>query len=414
MKSVTVDERTVSVRDSNPGRIDRLARRLVLSRLEQLRRGRITVLEGRSRHCFGKRTDDCDLEASLRIDDARFWSDVLLGGSVGAGEAFMHGYWSCDDLSTVVRILLANRDVLDSMNSGAASLARPARRLLHRLNRNTRKGSRRNISAHYDLGNDFYALWLDEQMMYSSAWFETPDTPLDAAAVAKLDLICRKLDLNPGDRLVEIGAGWGGFAIHAARKYGCHVTTTTISKEQYDYASARIREAGLEDRITLLASDYRDLSGRFDKLVSIEMVEAVGHEFHATFFRKCCELLRPGGQMLLQAITIADQRYEAYRKDVDFIRRYIFPGGCLMSVTDMCRVLTHHTDMRVLHLEDIGLHYAKTLRLWRERFHAELDRVRSLGYPERFIRMWHYYLCFCEGAFEERAIGNVQMLIARP
>ena len=338
----------------------------------------------------------------------------MFGGSIGSGEAYMQGHWTCDDLSTLVRILLINRNVLEHVDSGAVSLVRPARKLLHWLNRNTRSGSRRNIAAHYDLGNDFYALWLDRRMMYSSAYFESPEVSLDEAAAAKLDLICRKLDLRPGERLLEIGSGWGGFAIFAARNYGCHVTTTTISREQYAFAEARIREAGLEDRITLLAEDYRDLTGRYDKLVSIEMIEAVGHQFHTTFFQKCCELLEPHGKMLLQAITIADQRFEAYKKDVDFIRRYIFPGGCLTSVTNMCEILTEHTDMRVLDLEDIGPHYARTLRIWRERFFGAIDQVRDLGYSEPFIRMWDYYLCFCEGAFEERAIGDVQMLITRP
>jgi cyclopropane-fatty-acyl-phospholipid synthase len=285
---------------------------------------------------------------------------------------------------------------------------------LHALNRNTRHGSRRNIAAHYDLGNDFYSLWLDPTMMYSCAWYGSEDTPLEEAAVAKLDRICRKLALSPDDRVMEIGTGWGGFAIHAARNYGCHVTTTTISREQHDYAKQAIRDAGLEDRITLLFRDYRDLEGRFDKLVSIEMIEAVGHEYQAQFFGKCCELLEPHGQMLLQAITIADQRFDSYKNSVDFIKRYIFPGGCLTSVTAMSNLMTRHTDMRAVHIEDIGPHYAATLRHWRERFFANIDRVRGLGYPDEFVRMWDFYLSSCESAFIERAIGDVQMLIMRP
>jgi len=250
--------------------------------------------------------------------------------------------------------------------------------------------------------------------MYSAAYFETPATPLEKASTDKLDRICRKLDLSNGDSVMEIGTGWGGFAIHAAEHYGCHVTTTTISKQQHDYARQAISDAGLEDKITLLFQDYRDLEGRFDKLVSVEMIEAVGHEYHDTFFRKCCDLLKPDGQMLLQAITIADQRYDSYKNGVDFIKRYIFPGGCLTSVTDMSRTLTEHTDMRVIHLEDIGPHYATTLRHWHDRFFARIDEVRELGYSDAFIRMWQFYLCYCEGAFTERAIGDVQMLIMRP
>ncbi len=339
---------------------------------------------------------------------------MAFGGSIGAGEAYIHGYWSCAELTELFSILLKNRAVLDSVDSGLARLTDPLQRILHWLNRNTRKGSRRNIAAHYDLGNEFYRLWLDPRMMYSSAYFERPDMSLDAAATAKLDRICRKLGLGPNDSVVEIGSGWGGFAIYAAKNYGCHVTTTTISKEQHDYAQDAIAAAGLEDQITLLLEDYRDLTGRYDKLVSIEMIEAVGHEFHAGFFRKCCELLRPDGRMLLQAITIRDQRYERYRREPDFIRRFIFPGGCLTAVTDMCRILTRHTDMRVIDLEDIGPHYAKTLRLWRDRFFAAVQAVRDLGYSDEFIRLWDYYLSFCEAGFTEREIGNVQMLIMRP
>jgi cyclopropane-fatty-acyl-phospholipid synthase len=326
----------------------------------------------------------------------------------------MHGYWSCTELTDLLRILIRNRESLESLDTGLSLLSAPLNKLLHALNRNTRKGSRQNVAAHYDLGNDFYELWLDPGMMYSCAYFDTPESSLEEAATEKLDRICRKLQLSAGDTVLEIGTGWGGFAIHAARHYGCHVTTTTISRSQFDYAKKAIAAAGLEDRITLLLEDYRDLEGRFDKLVSIEMIEAVGHEYHDTYFRKCCELLKPEGQMLLQAITMADQQYDRYRGGVDFIKRYIFPGGCLTSVTDMCRTMTAGTDMRVIHLEDIGSHYATTLRHWHDRFSARIDEVRELGYPETFIRMWQFYLCYCESAFIERAIGDVQMLIMRP
>jgi cyclopropane-fatty-acyl-phospholipid synthase len=303
---------------------------------------------------------------------------------------------------------------MDSMETGLARLSVPLQKSLHWLNRNTRKGSRKNISAHYDLGNDFYRLWLDPKMMYSAAYFETSDTSLEDASFEKLDRICRKLDLSASDRVVEIGTGWGGFAIHAAKHYGCHVTTTTISRQQFDWAEQAIRNEGLEDRITLLFEDYRDLEGQYDKLVSIEMIEAVGHQFHDTYFRKCCELLKPDGQMLLQAITIADQHYDSYKTSVDFINKYIFPGGCLTSVTDMTRTMTEHTDMRVIHIEDIGPHYALTLRHWYDRFMARLDEVSELGYPDTFIRMWQFYLAYCEAAFIERAIGDVHMLMMRP
>jgi len=303
---------------------------------------------------------------------------------------------------------------LEKLDSGLALLTKPLRKLLHFANKNTRRGSRKNIAAHYDIGNRFYQLWLDPTMMYSSAYFESDEVALEQAAVEKLHRICKKLDLGPQDSVLEIGSGWGGFAIHAAEHYGCHVTTTTISQQQFDYAKSAIEAAGLQSRITLLLQDYRDLEGEFDKIVSIEMVEAVGHQFHETYFKKCCALLKPDGQMLLQAITIADQRYEAYKKGVDFIKEYIFPGGCLMSVTAMTKVMTEHTDLRAIHLEDIGPHYATTLRHWRDRFFNNLGEVRAQGYSESFIRMWEYYLCFCESAFTERVIGDVQLLLMRP
>ena len=397
-----------------PAALDKLARRIVLSRLEKLQEGQVVVTENGKHMPFGRLTEDFPLSIPLRVLDPKFYSAIAFGGSVGAGEAYMHGYWACSELGDLLRILLRNREVLEQMDSGLALLSSPLKKLLHTLNKNSHKGSRRNIAAHYDLGNDFYELWLDPKMMYSCAYFETPDTTLDDAATEKLDRICRKLELSEDDSVVEIGTGWGGFAIHAARHYGCHVTTTTISQQQYDYAKQAIVNSGLEDKITLLFQDYRDLEGRFDKLVSVEMIEAVGHEFHDTYFRKCCELLKPDGQMLLQAITIADQRYDSYKTRVDFIKRYIFPGGCLTSVTDMCDTMTRHTDMRAIHLEDIGPHYATTLRHWHDRFVARIDEVRELGYSDAFIRMWQFYLCYCESAFIERAIGNVQMLIVRP
>jgi cyclopropane-fatty-acyl-phospholipid synthase len=394
--------------------LDRLARRVVLSRLKKLQNGQIVVTENGEQTICGRLTEDFPRPIQIRVIRPEFYRDIAFGGSVGAGEAYMQGYWACNELSEMLQIMIRNRDVLEQIDSGLALLSSPLKKMFHAFRKNTRKGSRKNIAAHYDLGNDFYRLWLDEKMMYSSAYFATSDASLEAAATEKLDRICRKLDLSANDSVLEIGTGWGGFAIHAAKNYGCHVTTTTISRQQYDYAKNAIADAGLQDRITLLFQDYRDLEGRFDKLVSIEMIEAVGHEFHATYFKKCCELLKRDGQMLLQSITIADQRYDQYKRDVDFIKRYIFPGGCLTSVTDMSRTMTSHTDMRVIHLEDIGPHYATTLRHWHDRFFARIDEVRKLGYTDTFMRMWQFYLCYCESAFLERAIGNVQMLMMRP
>lgn len=414
MKSVSIDSPEFLESSNKPTGLDALARRVVRARLESLRNGQIVVSENGRHETYGDVTSDLPLTVQLTIHDPRFYSDIAFGGAVGAGESYIHGRWSCDELTALVRILVKNRDVLLDMDSGTARLTRPLQKMFHWYNRNTRNGSRRNIAAHYDLGNDFYGLWLDERMMYSSAIFEHADRSLEAASVAKLDRICRKLKLTPDDHVLEIGTGWGGFAIYAAENYGCRVTTTTISSQQHDYARDAIAKAGLEQRITLLQSDYRDLEGQYDKLVSIEMIEAVGHEFHDTYFSKCCELLKKDGLMLLQAITIADQHYERAKKTVDFIKRYIFPGGCLTSVTAMSDTLTRVTDMRIVDLEDIGPHYATTLRRWHERFSDSIDEVRGMGFSEEFIRMWRYYLCYCEGAFMERAIGNVQMLMMRP
>jgi cyclopropane-fatty-acyl-phospholipid synthase len=397
-----------------PHFLDGLAARAVHQRLAGLAHGQITLVDGASHQRYGQRTALCPLSVTLHVHDPRFYSDIAFGGSIGAGEAYMQGYWSVNDLTALVRILLQNRDVLDGMETGLARLTVPLQKALHWLNRNTRDGSRRNIAAHYDLGNEFFALFLDPTMMYSSAIFTHPTMSLEAAQLARLDHICRKLDLTPRDHLLEIGTGWGGMAIYAAQHYGCRVTTTTISQEQFKLTSERVRAAGLEDRITVLLKDYRDLDGQYDKLVSIEMIEAVGHDFYDTYFGKCGALLKPDGLMLLQAITIADQRYDAARKSVDFIQRYIFPGSCIPSVTAMNDSITRASDLKLAHLEDIGPHYATTLRLWRENFFRNIEAVRALGYPESFIRMWEFYLCYCEGGFEERALGDVHMLLAKP
>ena len=408
----TCDAQPLSLEAGKLRLIDRLARHLLLRRLSGFQRGRLTLADDSTRHDFG--TEDGEDRATITVLDSRFYGAVAFGGAIGAAEAYMQGYWNCDDLTRVVQLLLKNRDVLDGMESGSAKLMVPARKLLHWVNRNSRAGSKRNISAHYDLGNDFFSLWLDETMMYSSAVFERPDMTLKEASEAKLDRICRKLELTADDHVLEIGTGWGGFAVYAARNYGCRVTTTTISREQYEYAAGRVAAAGLNDRVELLLKDYRDLEGQYDKLVSIEMIEAVGHEYMDTYFDQCASLLRCNGMMLLQAITIADQRYRSAIRSVDFIQKYIFPGGFLPSVTAILDSVTRKTNVRIYHLEDIGAHYAETLRHWREGFASNLNRIWPMGYGEEFLRMWHYYYCYCEGAFRERAIGNVQVLFVKP
>jgi cyclopropane-fatty-acyl-phospholipid synthase len=394
--------------------IDRFAKQAMLRKLSDIQHGLLILIDGTETFHFGQRTERCPLSVTVHVREPRFYADVAFGGSIGAGEAYTAGAWHANDLTGLVRLLLNNRQVIDNVDTGLARLAVPMRKAFHWWQRNTRRGARRNIAAHYDLGNDFFQLFLDPSMMYSCAVFENPDTSLHDASLAKLDLICRKLGLQPGQRVLEIGAGWGGFALHAAGRYGCHVTTTTISAAQHAFALERIRAQGLEDRITLLCEDYRDLRGRYDKLVSIEMIEAIGHQQYDEFFRCCAERLEPNGEMLLQSITIADEYYEQARDEVDFIKRYIFPGSCIPSVGALGAAQARASDLRLVDLEDIGPHYATTLRAWRENLHRNIDAVRTLGYDDDFLRMWEFYLCYCEGGFVERALGDVHMLFAKP
>ncbi len=393
------------------GMLAGIARRVVFSHLRKIERGSIIVIEGSKRHAFGRAGG---LVATITVHDPAFYTDMAFGGSIGAGEAYMAGFWSADDLVTLVRIIVLNRRVLTDIEGGLAAILQPLHWLMHALRKNTQEGSRKNISAHYDLGNDFYSLWLDRTMTYSCNIFEQDDVTLEDAATAKYERICRKLGLKPSDHVLEIGTGWGGFAVHAVKHYGCRVTTTTISRQQHHWANEHFKREGVADRVELLFEDYRGLTGKYDKLVSIEMIEAVGHHFLDTYLKVCADRLKDDGMMALQAITIIDQAYEAQIKSVDFIRRYIFPGGFIPSIAAITRSLANVTDLRLFHLEDLTPHYARTLHVWRERFFANLDAVRKLGYPETFIWMWEYYLCYCEGAFRERYIGSVQMVLTKP
>jgi cyclopropane-fatty-acyl-phospholipid synthase len=396
------------------GAMVRFGRAALLRVLSRLQHGQICLIDGDTEQRFGQRTERCPLAATLRIADPRFYVDAALGGSVGAGEAYINGYWSCDDLTALIRIMVVNRATLEQMDGGWASLQRPLRKLAHWSRRNTRAGSARNIAAHYDIGNELYRLMLDDTMAYSCGIFASETTTLGEASRAKFDAACRKLALGPADHLLEIGTGWGGLAIHAARNYGCRVTTTTISRAQYEYAREAIAAAGLGERVTLLLEDYRELGGRYDKLVSIEMIEAVGAKFLDTFFGQCSARLQPHGAMLLQAITIQDQLYAQALRSVDYIQRFIFPGSFIPSVTALTQAVCRASDLKVFHLEDIGPHYARTLALWRRNFFDNLAAVRRLGYPESFVRLWEFYLCYCEGGFAERQLGDVQMLLTKP
>jgi cyclopropane-fatty-acyl-phospholipid synthase len=393
-------------------KLDKLAKRLIYTKLANITVGQLVVYENQQKHQFGP--DDSSLTAEIYLQDGKFFSEVAFGGSIGAAEAYILDYWSTNDLTMIIRILLKNRSVLDGFESGIAKLVKPVQKLLHWFNRNSHSGSRKNIAAHYDLGNDFFQIWLDKKMMYSCAVFEDSESTLEEASTMKLKRICEKLQLKESDHVVEIGSGWGGFAIYAAQNYGCKITTTTISQEQFEMAKKRIAQAGLSEKITLCLDDYRDLEGQYDKLVSIEMIEAVGHKYYRDFFKKCSALLKEDGLMVLQAITIADQHYKRTIKSVDFIQKYIFPGGCLPSVTNMADVITENTNLRMINIEDIGPHYATTLKCWRDRMYENIESINTMGYTDQFIRMWHYYLCYCEGAFIERVIGDVQITAIKP
>ena len=405
-------EADTSLESDDASFIDRMCRNFVLQRLEMVSHGKLKLVDREKTYEFGNATDG--ETPILRINSPRFWRSVIIGGGLGAADAYIKGEWDCENLAGAMSVLARNMDVLATMERGFGRLLRPLRSAMNWLRRNTRVGSRRNIAAHYDLSNDFFALMLDPTMTYSSGIFETPDATLQQASIAKYDRICRKLDLQPQDHVIEVGCGWGGFALYAAREYGCHITATTISDAQFEFAQHRVAEQGLGDRITLLRQDYRDLKGQYDKLVSIEMIEAVGEKFLDKYFEQCSNLLKPDGMMLLQAITIPDHRYDNYRRSVDFIQRYIFPGGFLPSPSAITQSLRKKTDFRLFHLVDIGPHYAESLSVWSQNFWSNIDEVRSLGFDEHFIRTWHYYLSFCEAGFRERQTGVSQILLTKP
>jgi len=381
--------------------------------LAALRHGRLTLVDGSRRQTFGGHGRS-DLAATITITAPAAYRRLVLGGSLGGAEAYLRGEWTADDLPAVLRILAANLDAADGLESIVARAVNLPSTLAHRWRRNTPNGSRRNIRDHYDLGNDLFALFLDDTMTYSCGVFEREDASLREASVAKLDLVCRKLALDPNHRVLEIGGGWGSFALHAAREYGCHVTTTTVSRAQFDAATARVAAAGLGGRITVLLDDYRDLRGTFDRLVSIEMIEAVGARYLPRYFAACAARLAPGGQMLLQGIVLPEYRYRSYLRSADFVQRYVFPGGALTSLGAIAQAIGAGTDLSVLHVEDLSPHYARTLKRWRETFLEKSDEARRLGYDDRFIRLWEFYLAYCEAGFAEHCTSVVQMLLTRP
>jgi cyclopropane-fatty-acyl-phospholipid synthase len=389
-----------------------LPKRLFLQLLGGLKEGFLELVCPEETYCFG--SANAEMRAMLVVHNERFYRRALFGGDIGMGEAFMDGDWSSPDLVALVRLAVRNLDQVESGNRLFSAMSSMADSVRHRLRGNTMSGSRRNISYHYDLGNDFYRLFLDPTMAYSCACYRTPGDSLEQAQLNKYESICNKLDLRASDHLLEIGTGWGGFAAYAARKYGCRITTTTISRRQHDYAKELFAGMGVPgDRITLLLEDYRNLRGQFDKIVSIEMFEAVGLRFYDSYFGTCDRLLKSDGSMVLQTITINEQKFPVYRKRCDWIQKYIFPGSELASVAEILRSLGRCTGLSLFHAEDIGLHYAETLKHWRERFMLRLAEEKAQGFDERFLRMWEYYLSYCEGAFRERHIGDMQLVLTK-
>ncbi len=387
------------------------AKKLFLSMLEGLQGGSLELVLPDRTLTFGD--SQAELRTQLLVHRERFFARALLGSDTAIGEAYMDGDWSTPKLVSLMRLAVRNLAQLEKSNTFFSSLSRFANRLRHRLRANTVEGSRRNIHAHYDLSNEFFRLFLDQSMVYSCAWYETPEVSLETAQFQKLDRICRKLELQPHDRVLEIGTGWGAFALHAARNYGCRVTTATISQQQYQYARALFDTADRNQRIELLLKDYRDLTGSYDKIVSIEMFEAVGFEHYDEFFGACDRLLKPDGSMLLQTITMNEQRFARYLKQSDWIQKHIFPGAQLASLRGVLDSLARATRLSLFHAEDMGTHYARTLAAWRERFLYAITDVKALGFDDRFIRMWDYYLAFCEGAFLERHISDFQLLLTK-
>ena len=380
-------------------------------KFKNLKTGHISVNDGDETFSFGDSSSGESV--SVDIHSQEFYVMTGSGGALGIAEAYVAGYWSSDDVVKLFQIILRNRDILLSLEKGFAKLVKPINKMIHRGRQNTLKGSKENILAHYDLSNDFYKLWLDPSMTYSCAFFNNDSVTLEEASIEKLDRICRKLDLSEDDSVLEIGTGWGSFSIHAAKNYGCKVTTTTISDAQFDYARSRIKDEGLESKITLINKDYRDLDGKYDKIVSIEMIEAVGYEYIPDYFSKLSSLLNNNGLVALQGITYNDQNFEVYKDSVDFIKKYIFPGSCLISIAQIIDVIKKDTDLAMVDMEDITKHYAVTLNRWRKNFMDVIPKVKEMGYSQAFINMWEFYFLYCEAGFSERNIGDVQMIFAK-
>lgn len=391
--------------------LSNIFRNALLKKFKNLQYGYIVLIDNDKRFTFGKKSEK--LQTEVTINSQEFYVLLGSGGVLGVSEAFMAGYWNSTNLVVLLQIVLKNKRLMDSLDSGFARLIQPINKQIHKRHQNTLTGSKNNILAHYDLSNDFYKLWLDPTMTYSCGYFNKKNSTLESASIEKIDRICRKLHLSSSDTLLEIGTGWGSFSAHAAKNYGCKITTTTISDAQFQYAEELFKKEGLESQINLVNIDYRNLEGQYDKIVSIEMIEAVGYQYIPEYFKKVSSLLKPDGLLAIQGITYNDQNFDDYKNSVDFIKKYIFPGSCLISLSQVIDVMKVHTDLALVDMEDITQHYAETLKRWRENFLNVLPNVRKLGFSEAFIKMWEFYFVFCEAGFLERNIGDVQMIIAK-
>jgi cyclopropane-fatty-acyl-phospholipid synthase len=391
--------------------LSNIFRNALLKKFKNLQYGYIVLIDNDKRFTFGKKSEK--LQTEVTINSQEFYVLLGSGGVLGVSEAFMAGYWNSTNLVVLLQIVLKNKRLMDSLDSGFARLIQPINKQIHKRHQNTLTGSKNNILAHYDLSNDFYKLWLDPTMTYSCGYFNKKNSTLESASIEKIDRICRKLHLSSSDTLLEIGTGWGSFSAHAAKNYGCKITTTTISDAQFQYAEELFKKEGLESQINLVNIDYRNLEGQYDKIVSIEMIEAVGYQYIPEYFKKVSSLLKPDGLLAIQGITYNDQNFDDYKNSVDFIKKYIFPGSCLISLSQVIDVMKVHTDLALVDMEDITQHYTETLKRWRENFLKVLPDVRKLGFSEAFIKMWEFYFVFCEAGFLERNIGDVQMIIAK-
>jgi cyclopropane-fatty-acyl-phospholipid synthase len=389
--------------------IDKFFRAKYLELFSRLQDGQITVVDSLGTVQLGEQ--EAEAKCTITMLDISNYTKVALGGSNGSAQAYIDGLWVVDDLTQLIRIFLKNRVVLQQMETGLARIAQTFLKGVHALRRNTRRGSKKNIAAHYDLGNDFFRLFLDKRMMYSSALYQQGDD-LHDAALRKIQRVCDALELSSEDHVIEIGTGWGGLACYAASTTGCRVTSVTISREQFNEAVARVEREGLQELVTIKLQDYRDIKGQYDKLISIEMIEAIGHQYLDTYFKKVNHLLKPRGKALIQAIVIDDHQYKGALKTVDYIKKYIFPGG-FMPCYSVISQMGGNNNLMLEDLHDMGLSYAQTLRDWRKRFYDNIDTVNEQGYDQRFQRMWEFYLCYCEGAFDERAISVGQLLFRK-